>query len=145
MTGLPDLPEALTDRVAFLLQLALTRAQQMGEQALAELGITGREYGILALLEHGTPSAQHHVGAALGIDRTTTMTLLAGLEARGLVHRSRDPTNRRAYLITATEAGQQLRERAARLLADCDDRFLEPLPVEERARLRSALQQLLQR
>ena len=138
-----DLPETLTDRVAFLLQLALARAQVMGEQALKELGISGREYGVLAVLATGSPSAQHHVGAALGIDRTTTMALLAGLEARGLVRRSRDPANRRAYLVTLTEAGEDVRARAAQVLTDCDDRFLDPLPSEERAWLRHTLRRLL--
>lgn len=143
MTDPPGLPDALTDRVAFLLQLALTRAQEMGEQALAELDVNGREYGVLALLQHGTPSAQHRVGAALGIDRTSTMTLLAGLEARGLVRRVRDAADRRAYLVTLTGAGEQLRARAAAVLVDCDDRFLSPLPDAERTRLRWTLRQLV--
>lgn len=140
---MPELPTGLTDRVAFLLQSALVRAQAMGELALAELGVTGREYGVLALLEHGAPPAQQHLGAVLGIDRTSTMTLLAGLESRGLVRRVRDPANRRAYVVTLTEAGEQLRSRAAAVLADCDDRFLDPLSAEERLQLRHALLRLL--
>lgn len=138
-----DLPSTLTDRTAFLLQLALKRAQEMGEQALGELGITGREYGILALLEHGSASAQHQLGSALGIDRTTTMAVLSALETRSLIRRARDPTNRRAYRVSLTEAGEQLRADAANVLADCDRRFLAPLAPEERARLRTTLLQLL--
>lgn len=135
----PDLPAALTDRIAFLLQLALARAQAMGEQALAELGLSGREYGVLAVLQTGSPAAQHRVGAALGIDRTSTMTLLSGLQARGLLRREHAPGDRRAYTVTLTEAGESLRARAADLLADCDDRFLAPLPPGQRDDLRTAL------
>ena len=143
--GPPDLPAALTGRVAFLLQLALARAHALGEQALADLELSGREYGVLALLEAGLPgpSAQHRLGAALGIDRTTTVALLSGLEARGLVLRSRDPTNRRAYRVALTDAGEQLRARAADVLADCDDRFLAALPPAERDHLRALLGALL--
>ena len=140
---LPDLPAALTDRVAFLLQLALARAQAMGEQALAELGVSGREYGVLAVLESGAPSAQHRLGAALGIDRTSTVKLLAGLEARGLIRRVPDPANRRAHLVFLTAAGDRLRRQAAEALADCDQRFLEPLPPRQRDQLRNTLLRLL--
>lgn len=139
----PDLPQALTDRTAFVLQLALARAQAMGEEALSDLSISGREYGLLALLERGSAPAQHRLGAALGLDRTTTMNVLSELEGRGLVRRERDPADRRAYRVTLTAAGARLRARAARLLADCDDRFLEPLSVAERRGLRGALLRLL--
>lgn len=44
------LPPVLTDRAAFLLRLALGRAERMGERALATVGLSGREYGALALL-----------------------------------------------------------------------------------------------
>lgn len=140
---MPDLPAALTGRVAFLLRLALNRAETMGEQTLTELGISGREYGVLALLEHGPAAAQHYLGAALGIDRTTTVTLLAGLQARGLISRAPDPANRRAHQVTLTDAGEQLRAQAATALADCDDRFVDPLSPDQRARLRGILRQLL--
>lgn len=143
MPGQPDLPEALTDRVAFLLRLALARAETMGEQALGDLGLSGREYGILALLESGPTVTQHQLGAALGIDRTTTVALLAGLQARGLVSRGPAPTNRRAHRVALTDAGEQLRARAARTLTECDDRFLSALPVEQRTQLRDTLQRLL--
>lgn len=141
----PPLPETLTTRVAFLLQLALARAQAMGEQALRELGINGREYGILALLEGSAPAppAQHRLGAALGIDRTTTVKILTALENRGLVDRTPDPANRRAYLVTLTAAGDRLRVHAATVLADCDERFLDRLPDDEKTHLRAVLTTLI--
>ncbi|CAA9410558.1 MAG: hypothetical protein AVDCRST_MAG35-1392, partial [uncultured Quadrisphaera sp.] len=123
----PDLPAALTDRTAFLLRLALARAEAAGEQALAGLGLTGREYGVLALLESGPRRAQHHLGAVLGIDRTTTVALLGGLQARGLVDRAPDPADRRAHRVALTGAGEELRQRAAAALVDCEGRFLRPL------------------
>lgn len=142
MPATPELPAELTDRVAFLLRLALSRAEALGEQALTELGLSGREYGVLALLQHRAPPAQHHLGAALGIDRTTTVALLAALEARGLIAREPDPANRRAHRVSLTENGEELRARAAALLADCDERFLDPLTAEERTRVRALLRSL---
>lgn len=140
---LGDLPDPLTDRVAFLLQLAVARAQAMGEESLLDLGIVGREYGVLALLGAGASSAQHRIGATLGIDRTSIAKLLAGLAAKGLVSRRTDPANRRAYLVALTPAGEDLRARAARLLADCEEEFLSPLGPTARDRLRTDLRDLI--
>lgn len=138
-----DLPQVLTDRVAFQLQRAVQLAQAMGEQSLAELGLTGREYGVLALLGTDTPTAQHRIGAALGVDRTSTASLVGGLDRRGLVRRVRQPDDRRAYAVTLTDDGERLRARAAAVLAECDDQFLRPLDPADRRHLRRVLQVLL--
>lgn len=137
-----EVPETLTRTTAFLLQLALARAQAMGEIALTGLGLTGRQYGLLALLEDRPTVAQHRLGAALGVDRSTTATLAAALARRALVDRHRDPADRRAYVITLTAEGEALRARAAALLEDCDQRFLAPLAPAEKERLRAALRAL---
>ena len=138
-----DLPETLTDRTAFLLQLALGRAQAMGEEVLVEVGIGGREYG--AARRGRPPRAVLQITAArtLGVDRTTTVALVSGLEARGLLRRTPDPANRRANLVSLTDEGERVRARAAEALAACDDRFLDPLDAPERERLRALLGRLV--
>lgn len=138
-----DLPDSLTGRTAFLLRLATARAEEMGEEALRDEGVSGREYGVLELLAHRSPRTQIDLGRELHIDRTTGAALLAGLEARGLVHRTVDPANRRANLVTLTPAGETLRARASSVLAACDDRFQARLSAEERAAMRAMLHRLL--
>jgi len=115
----------------------------MGEETVNALGISGRGYAVLALLKVDTPSAQHHLGGALGIDRTSTAKLLAELEGHGYVSRSRDPANRRAFLVTLTDTGEHVREQAAVALAECDERLLASLAPDERERLRTDLQRLV--
>ena len=56
-----ELPDTLTARVGFVMQLALLRVQRSGEAALAELSLRGHEYGLLALLENGPVARQHEV------------------------------------------------------------------------------------
>jgi len=131
-----SLPPVLTDRAAFLLRLALGRAEEMGERALATVGLTGREYGALALLAGGDMSVQRALGAVLGLDRTTTAALLRHLEDAGLVSRRRDPANRRAYKLNLQEVV------AADVLHACDDHFLEVLSGTERAELIRLLSKL---
>lgn len=139
----PPLPRALSKRTAFLLQVATQRAQRMGEDALAETGISGREYGVLALLEGGSRSSQRQIGAALGIDRTTTTALLKELEERRLVQRTPDALDRRANTVTLTDAGELVRAAAALVLADCEDRYLQGLDSAERQTLHRILQRLV--
>lgn len=135
-----ELPDALSARVAFALQLALLRAQRMGEAALSELGLRGREYGLLALLENGPVVRQHELGAVLGMDRTTTAKVVRELVARGLVERH--PADGRTLTLALTPAGERLRAAAATVLERCDDEFLAPLPAAERTRLHAALRRL---
>jgi DNA-binding MarR family transcriptional regulator len=136
------LPPVLTDRAAFLLRLALGRAERMGERALLTVGLKGREYGALALLAAGDVSVQRALGAVLGLDRTTTAALLRHLEEAGLVSRRRDPANRRAYRLALTAEGERHRAAAADVLHACDDHFLEVLSGAERAELIRLLRKL---
>lgn len=138
-----DLPGTLTDRTAFLLQLALGRAQAMGEEVLVEHGISGREYGLLAVVAHLAPCSQITAARTLGIDRTTTVALVGALEQRGLLDRAPDPANRRANLLSPTPEGERVRAGAADALAVCDDRFLAPLDAPDRETLRTLLRRLV--
>jgi DNA-binding MarR family transcriptional regulator len=135
----------LWDRNAVLLRAALTRAEAMGEEVLRPLALTGREYGVLALLEREQSAGnQRHLGGLLGIDRTTTAKVMARLEERGLVRRTTDPVDRRSYRLRLTPAGRRLRSRAASALTACDDEFTGVrLSPEEAAVLRDLLRRLV--
>lgn len=137
-----ELPDTLTGRVAFALQLALLRAQRMGQAVLDGLALQGREYGLLALLENGPLARQHELGAVLGMDRTTTAKVVRALVERGLVIRRPAPDDARALVLALTPVGDRLRAEAAVRLAECDDAFLAPLPAAERERLHAALRHL---
>lgn len=138
-----DLPGTLTDRAAFYLRRAALRAERLDDSELAELVLPGRQYGLLALLENGPVPRQHELGAALGLDRTTTARLVRGLVDRGLVGRSPLPGNGRALVLELTPAGDALRAEAAGRLAASDEEFLSPLSPDERTRLHTVLDRLI--
>jgi DNA-binding MarR family transcriptional regulator len=141
----PDaLPQSLSDRTAYLLGRAAERARGMGEEDLAPLGITTREYSVLAVLAEWSPLTQTRIAEILGFDRTTILKLGAALEGKGLVERARDEHDRRAYAVALTVDGDQLRARAlARLLA-CEGRFLAPLAPDQRDRLHELLASVIE-
>jgi MarR family transcriptional regulator, lower aerobic nicotinate degradation pathway regulator len=139
-----ELPEALNRRAAYLLTRAAARANAMGERDLEPLGITPREYSVLAVLAERSPLSQTRIAAILGLDRTTILKLGASLERKGLVTRQRDEHDRRAYSIALTATGEHAREDAYALLVDCEGRFLMPLSGPERDQLTNLLSRVVE-
>lgn len=52
--------------------------------------------------------SQSELVAALGIDRSTLVAVIHGLEKRALVKRHPSPTDRRSYALALTDAGTDL-------------------------------------
>jgi len=132
------------DRITVSLRSVSCRAEHLDERALAEVGLPAREYALLALLEHGPVARQHELGAVIGMDRTTTATLVRHLADRGLVRRTPMPGNSRVLVLELTPEGEALRATGARRLLACEQEFLRPLTPEQRVRLRDALERLLE-
>jgi DNA-binding MarR family transcriptional regulator len=63
------------------------------------------------------PMAMGELAAALEIDPPNASSLVADLEALGLVRRRPHPTDGRAKLVEATRKGKQLARRADEILA----------------------------
>jgi DNA-binding MarR family transcriptional regulator len=139
-----ELPESLSARTAYLLGRAASRAQALGERDLEPLGITPREYSVLAVLAEHPPLTQTRIGEILGLDRTTILKLGASLEAKGLVTRARDEHDRRAYAVALTPAGERIRGKAFTLLVDCEERFLQPLAGEQAHQLHDLLSRVVE-
>ena len=59
----------------------------------------------LAELTEAGPLSQQQLGERLGLEKSTTSRLAAGLERRGWLERVRDPANRRYYRLALTPAG----------------------------------------
>jgi MarR family transcriptional regulator, lower aerobic nicotinate degradation pathway regulator len=133
------LPEILSARTSYLLGRAASRVQAMGERDLEPLGITPREYSVLAVLAERSPLSQTQVAEILGLDRTTILKLGASLEGKRLVLRERDANDARAYAVALTRAGDELRAEAFELLLACEARFLAPLNRKEREQLHDLL------
>jgi DNA-binding MarR family transcriptional regulator len=138
-----QLPASVTSGATHALRRALRRAEELDGAALAEVGLLGRHYRVLALLADGPLARQHEVGAALGLDRTTTASLMRALADRGLVHRAPLPGNTRTLVLRLTPEGERLRAAGERRLRDAEAALLAPLAPAERAQLRSSLARLV--
>jgi DNA-binding MarR family transcriptional regulator len=138
----PELPPSMRDRVPFLLfrasQISLASANRM----LTPTGLNARHVGILTMVTELAPMTQKALGEALGIDRTTVVTLLDELASMGYIVRQRHPRDRRAFLVHPTAAGRDAKIEAVRILDEQQRRFLAPLTAAERGQLAALLKRI---
>lgn len=139
------LPAALSDRLGYLLGRAHLAHREVAERALASMGLGVKEFGALAVLVEEGPLSQQRLGERQGVDRTTMVAVVDGLERAKLVERRRDPRDRRAYSLHATPKGRRVLERAEEAAERAEKEFLAALPAPDRRRLKRLLRTLLSR
>lgn len=87
----------------------------------AEGEVTLPESAALARLDRGGPATSSELARLEQISPQSMGTTLAGLEARGLVERRRDPDDGRRVVLSATADGRQLlrdrRDRSTQAMA----------------------------
>ncbi len=137
------LPRAIADRLGPLLGRAHETHRVLSTEALGRFGLSVKGFGALAVLEEEGPLSQHRLAERQGIDRTTMVAVIDELERAGAVERRRDPLDRRRYALHLTATGRDVLAKATDVVAAAEDRFLEPLPVADRERLKAMLRALL--
>jgi len=142
MTG-EQPPAPLESRLGYLLKHAQQRLARASAEALAPFGIDGHELAVLAVLAAEYPLSQVEVAGRLGVDRTTMVALVDGLEDHGLVERRRSPHDRRKNIVELTDEGRDCLYQAERARRATERRFLAPLGEDAAATLVRALQTLV--
>ena len=103
--------EPITGRQVLDLSFLLTHAAHVlatrMAAAFAEIGITPREYCVLAHAMGGQYT-QIELAKLADLDKTTMLNTMDYLERAGYAQRSPSPADRRARIITVTEAGAGL-------------------------------------
>ena len=75
------------------------------DEALRPVGVTSGQFSLMMSLNRPEPPTIGAVAALLGMDRTTLTANLKPLERAGLVEAAVDPADRRARVLTLTNAG----------------------------------------
>ena len=105
-------------------------------------GLSMWAYIALSHLARQPAGTQLALAQAIRYDKTRLIGLLDELEADGLITRTPDPTDRRARIVTLTEAGEARHSAARADIRAMEDDFLEELTAAERTRLRRTLARL---
>jgi DNA-binding MarR family transcriptional regulator len=143
MTVSPPADTAVAEFAGQLLFRLWRVTHTRSAEALERLGLTTALFALLNVLGTREGAIQQELGAAMGIDPSTMVSLIDQLEAAGLAKRRPRPTDRRAREIAITPKGrrvlEQARERAIQVEAD----VLSGLSGAERAQLLALLRRAL--
>ncbi|GAA4932321.1 DNA-binding MarR family transcriptional regulator [Actinomycetospora succinea] len=122
----------VTPDLSFLLDKTSESLAARMTTALADLGLTARQYCVLDKASTGGRTQGQIAEDAL-LDKTTMVTTLDGLERAGLARRVPSPTDRRARLVETTAEGEALVGRAATVIQGLYDEVLGVLGADRDA------------
>ena len=128
--------------VLLLARLARTAGYRVGE-ALAAMQMRTHEFPVLNHLAEAGPVSQQELGMALRINPSNLVGLLDGLEADGLLVRTRDREDRRRHLVQLTAAGRHRLAKAWHAAEATERELLAPLSPAEQAQLHGVLKRLV--
>jgi DNA-binding MarR family transcriptional regulator len=118
---------------------ALTAAER---PILAGYGLSMWAYVVLLHLDERPVRTQAALADTVGADKTRIIAVLDDLAARGLISRQPDPADRRARLLSITEAGRRARDTAQAAIQQQEERLLARLTPAQRRGFLDALQTL---
>lgn len=126
-------------RIAFLLAQLGADASAAFEEALAPLGITASEAGLLRLVGRNPGISQKVASEQLGVGPSRVVAVLDRLERAGRVERRRSETDRRSHEVHLTPDGEHLLA-ALRPVAEAHEAaFTQGLDEDDLDRLAASL------
>ncbi len=126
-------------RIAFLLAQLGADASAAFEEALAPLGLTASEAGLLRLVGRNPGISQKVASEQLGVGPSRVVAVLDRLERQGHVERRRSETDRRSHEVHLTPDGERLLT-ALRPIAEAHEAaFVQGLDEDDLDRLAASL------
>lgn len=102
----------LDAQLCFALYSAHLAMGKVYRRHLGDLGLTYPQYLVMLVLWESDGLTVTALGDRLYLDSATLTPLLKRLQALGLLHRNRAQADQRQVLVTLTQAGQALQQRA---------------------------------
>ena len=140
----PDNPVSPTLQryISHLLRRAFHRASQLSHMGLPA-GLHPRDFAVLGVLEEHDVVSQQALAERLDINRTIVVKLIDRLAAAGYAARTRNPSDRRTYMLSITPAGRRLLDEVDHTAVTGENEFLGPLSLQERRDLNGLLRELV--
>jgi DNA-binding MarR family transcriptional regulator len=132
---------AIPPQPDFLVQLRRTQhsVRTRLDADLGSTGLTTPQYTVLAALERDRELSASDLAREFGMTAQTVNVLVKGLEACGLVRRSRHPGHGRILLASLTPLGRRALQRGRALALEVQDRVLADLTPSDRTTLMRCL------
>ena len=100
-----ELPRGINDRPALLMVKLGNLIMERAEDPLAAMGLSGRQYTVLAVLSSDAPPSQQELAGLCGLLPAQVVPVIDELERRGFVARERSETDRRRSVVRLTPEG----------------------------------------
>ncbi|WP_024510826.1 MarR family transcriptional regulator [Bradyrhizobium sp. ARR65] len=134
----------LSELLGYTLKRAQLKIFEDFLRCMAPLQLTPAQFSVLLLLEKNPGRNQTEIANTLGILRPNFVSMLDGLESRGLCERVRSTNDRRSHILLLTERGRNMLVRAKRLVANKHEaRLNELLGPTNRAALLAMLTKIV--
>jgi MarR family transcriptional regulator for hemolysin len=113
------------------------------DDALAEAGGSLHVWLVLLNLKTRRVANQRELAEAVGVGEATLTHHLNGMDADGLITRTRDPANRRVHVVELTDAGEAAFTRLRAAAVAFDRRLRRGLTEQEIAGFEAVLDRLV--
>ena len=140
----PSAEPPVTEFVGQLFFRLWRASHERAADVLGSVGLTPALFAVLNVIGAREGAIQQELGSALGIDRSTMVSLIDQLASAGLAKRRPSATDRRAREIAITPKGRRLLEHSRRMISETEDEVLAGLSAEERGELVSLLRRALE-
>jgi DNA-binding MarR family transcriptional regulator len=127
----------------YLIAQAHYQLRRRSEHRLAPLHLALRQFGALAAIAAEAPCSQQRIATILGVSPPAVLAIIDELAEAGLVRRTRNPVDRRAYQLTLTDAGRDRLQAAHHALAGEQAGIVRRLGADSEAELRALLTKML--
>lgn len=124
---------------AFLLAQLGAHAARRFASLVGELDLTPPQVGLLRAIAQDPGASQQALAEHLGTPPTRMVSLVDGLEQRGLLERTRNAEDRRLYAVHLTQPGRELLGEIRAIAAKHNSTMLAALDPSERDQLHALL------
>ncbi len=131
---LPSIHGGPSDSPGFLLWRISNTWQREQRAALQPLGLTHTQFVMLAVTTwfgSNEPLTQARLSQLTGSDPMTTSQVVRTLLANGLFVRDVHPADTRARIISVSEAGRDIAQKAIIVVEEVDRKFFAPLGEQQ--------------
>ena len=113
------------------------------EQELRAVGLTGIQYTVLSIVGSREGISSAELSRRFFVTQQSMIEIVAGLERRGLLHRSPNPQNRRILAAALTQAGREILAEADAIADSVESSAFSSLSEDDFSELRRILSGLL--
>jgi len=121
----------IEESLGFKLAKASQRMFELFQDHLIQADITSKQIGAMLIIQEHPELTQKEIAIIQRIDQTTIGHIIDQLEGKLLVMRVKHPTDRRAYFLVLTGAGEKLVSSLWKDMKRCEDVFLQKLDRHE--------------